>query len=139
MFDGIENSDKIKQFIERPSQSLRGDYVRTVEIWSCCFPREQLFIGFFDDLVQDPQRFMLSVIQFLGAPALGLDPGVLGEKVNVSNQREIPEEIRYYLAQKYHPELQRLNTLVGGYCEAWLKKTEDILGHRAYNDALARG
>jgi hypothetical protein len=39
----------------------------------------------------------------------------------------MPPEIKRYLAQKYHPEVQKLIPLVGGYAEAWLKDIEASL------------
>lgn len=128
LFNSISDLDEIKKFIDAPAQSLRSDYVRTLGIWTLCFPKGQIHIGFYDDVVQDPQGLMLDILEFLGADNTGFSNAeALNRKVNVSKVLEMPAEIKYYLANKYHPELLKLNNLVGGYSAVWLKETEKIL------------
>ena len=44
----------------------RGDYVRTLDTWQSVFPREQLFIGFFEDIHERPQELLSDIFDFLG-------------------------------------------------------------------------
>jgi len=126
--NGPGELDKIKKFIDAPDQSLRSDYVRTLGTWTSCFPKEQLFIGFYDDVIQDPRGVMVRICEFLGVALLSnADAEILNRKVNVSRAWEIPKEIQCYLASKYYPELQKLSHLVGGHCTEWLEESERIL------------
>ncbi|PYV68185.1 MAG: hypothetical protein DMG97_25425 [Acidobacteria bacterium] len=126
VLDGPGQLDKIRKFIDDPNQALRGDYVRTLDIWSSCFPKEQLFIGFYDDIVERPQVVLGNICQFLGVSVFPNDR-VVNRRVNVSRVQDMPKEIQLYLANKYYPELQKLNALLGGPCTAWLKESEEIL------------
>jgi len=126
-FEDVDDLEKIKAFIERPFQSLRGNYPRTIRIWTSCFPEEQIFIGFFDDLVRNTQHFMSSVVEFLGGKAEKLNLRTLHRKQNVSKKMDPPREIKYYLAKKYHTDIKTLNAMLGGYCATWLEQTEKIL------------
>ena len=128
LFTDISNLEAIKKFIEKPVQSLRSDYVRTLNIWNSCFPQEQIYIGFYDDIVQDPQKFLLNVFNFLGIEStIAFNNETLNKKVNISRELQILAEIKYYLANKYYPELLKLSNLVGGYSIDWLEEAEKIL------------
>ena len=126
VLNGPGQLDKVRQFIDDPNQSLRSDYVRTLDIWSACFPKDQLFIGFYDDIVERPQEVLGNLCQFLGLSVFSNDP-VLNRRVNVSRVQDMSKEIHLYLANKYYPELQKLSDLLGGPCTAWLKESEEIL------------
>jgi hypothetical protein len=124
----INDVDKIKKFVESPSQSLRSDYVRTINIWTSCFPIEQIHVGFYDKILNDSRGFLQEICGFLGVDKdIFSSSKPLINKVNVSKTFEIPIEIKYFLAEKYYPEIQKLNDLVGGYSSIWLKETEEIL------------
>ena len=128
LFADINDLEVIKKFIEKPVQSLRSDYVRTLNIWTSCFPQEQIYIGFYDDIVQDPQKFLLNIFDFLGIEStIAFNNETLNKKVNISRELQIPAEIKYYLANKYYPELLKLSNLVGGYFVDWLEEAEKIL------------
>lgn len=128
LFDNISNAYKIKSFIEAPDQTLRSDYVRMLKIWSSCFPREQIYVGFYDDVVHKPQEIIQDILEFLGVKNLGnFNNTAINRKVNVSKKMNIPSDVQYYLANKYYPELQKLNDLVGGHSVVWLKEAEKIL------------
>ena len=67
-----------------------------------------------------------NICQFLGVSVFPNDR-VVNRRVNVSRVQDMPKEIQLYLANKYYPELQKLNALLGGPCTAWLKESEEIL------------
>ena len=128
LFADINDLEVIKKFIEKPVQTLRSDYVRTLNIWTSCFPQEQICIGFYDDIVQDPQKFLLNIFDFLGIEnTIVFNNETLNKKVNVSRELQISAEIKYYLANKYYPEVLKLSNLVGGYSVDWLEEAEKIL------------
>ncbi len=121
----IEDLEAVRRTIDSPSQTDRGDYVRTIQNWSACYPKEQFSINFYDDIVKQPHLLVSRVLTFLGLGAeLPVPAGQLRSRVNASREKPMPPEIKRYLAQKYHPEVQKLIPLVGGYAEAWLKDIE---------------
>ena len=127
-FTDIRNIRKIKRFIDSPDQSLRSDYVRTIGNWSACFPIDRIFIGFFDDVLLNPQKMLKDVFQFLGVdPETVSSADILTKPPNASKKMEMPAEIESYLAEKYCPELEKLSRLVGGRSIAWLEEARKIL------------
>jgi hypothetical protein len=122
--------DEIKAFIDSSDQTLRSDYIRTIDIWGNCFPRERLFIGFYDEIVHNPEGLLSRMGEFLGivGPLRYENSGDLRERVNPADSMEIPSKIRRYLAEKYCPDLEQLSHLVGGYSQTWLSEAKRILG-----------
>ena len=128
----IDDLGQVRQFIESPRQSLRSEYMRAIETWQSVFSREQVFIGFYDDIVQNPGTFLSAVYDFLGLAAFehenAADTKQRHEgRRNISTERSIPIEIQRYLATKYHQEIERLSHLLGAHAEVWLRETEEIL------------
>ncbi len=125
---GVDDPERVRAFIDAPMQALRGDYLRTLDLWEAAFPKEQIFLGFYDDITERPAGLLGDVLQFLGVdPALGAQAADLSRKVHVSKEAEIPADIRRYLARKYHPELVKLGARIGGHAERWRREAEAML------------
>ncbi len=115
--------------LEHRAQVLRGDYLRTIKIWRRFFPEDQIFIGFFDEIVGDPGSFIEKIYDFLELKEPGKYSSKLRrEKVNVSKPMEIPRNILLYLANAYHEQVKELNDMFGGCTSSWLKNIEEIKG-----------
>jgi hypothetical protein len=127
---GADSIDDMKKFMNEPGQELRSDYLRTINNWSASFPLEQMYIGFYDDLLRDPRVMIRGVCDFLGIDAECVSTkSVVDKHFNVSKKLDIPTEIQYYLAEKYHKDIQALHTMLGGPTETWLQEAEMILQH----------
>lgn len=117
-FNGIEDFAQVRQLIEHPGFTLRGDYLRTLDYWASEFPPAQMFIGFFDDIIAQPKHLLDEILHFLG-----LESGTLSaaptRKVNASRNVEMPADVRQYLARKYLPDLEKLSARFGGHAERW--------------------
>ena len=127
-FQDIDSVDGIRRFIDSPKQRLRGDYLRTIDIWRSCYPEEQFFVGFYDDVLRDPDNLLVDIYQFLGIR----DPAEEGiravkERKNVSEKMDIPIPILTYLAEEYRPEIEKLHERLGGHATAWLAEADQIL------------
>ena len=128
MLNDLDDFDAVKKFIDSPRQSLRGDYIRSVDTWSSCFPREQMFIGFYDDIVQNPGKLFLNVLQFLEVYPVEIDTfPSLFRKVNTSREKEMPVEVRYYLARKYRKQIEQLSHLIGSHALGWLREADEVV------------
>ena len=127
-FTAMHDLDKIREAIESQGQILRSDYLRTLDIWSAHFPEDNIFIGFFDDVVQSSESLIRDILEFLEVKNTGLaKKNKLDKKVKVSRPMEFPAEIKVYLSRKYLPELQVLSKRVGGHAVDWLDKAERLL------------
>lgn len=128
MFEETRDLNKIKKFINKPGQTLRSDYLRTLNIWGSCFTKEKIYIGFYDDVMQNPQKLISNIFNFLEVESqYFVNPKELSRKINVSKELAIPTKLKHYLASKYYSDLLKLSHLVGGHSEVWLKEAEKIL------------
>ena len=120
--------DDLKRMVEREGMSLRGDYARTINNWGGYFPEEQFFIGFFEDIVENPKWLLSRIFEFLGVNASDEHTTKLAfERVNPSPRKEMSPEFRLYLAEKYYPQIKTLSKMVGGHAIRWRRETEELL------------
>jgi Sulfotransferase family len=120
--------------LERARSRLSSDYYRTICIWSKAFGREALHIDFFDRLRDDPASFIDGILKHIGAST----PWVLPEKFMkkkvwatntlVEHGREIPEVVRWYIADRFLKPTERLNELLEGRIASWVEEMRTIRG-----------
>jgi hypothetical protein len=87
-----------------------------------------MFIGFYDDIAQNPGGLISKILEFLEIRPIEIEkfPG-LNRKVNIAREKEIPAELRYYLAEKYREPIEQLSHLIGGHALAWLREADEVL------------
>lgn len=96
-----------------------SSYQRAIDNWSVFFPRSQLFIGFYEDLLQDPSGFMRRIYDFLGLEGeLPLDVARLGPKPLPA----FPAEGLPYLHPFYRSEIEGLAARLDGHAASWFEK-----------------
>jgi hypothetical protein len=125
----ITDKQLLRRF-ERQAHVLRTDYLRTYEIWERVFGRDQIFVGFLDEIQQDPRDLLLRLYRFLGvSDSEEHVPAGLGRKVNSSKEYSmaIPENVRIHLAELYLPQLQELSARFGEPATDWLRRAEASL------------
>lgn len=111
-----------------PGYQLRGDYVRTLNHWQRYFTEEQFLIGFFEEIVHDPERFLSRIFDFLQVGfSKDYITALAAKKVNPSPQKKIPPQLERSLAEQYYPQIKALSDSLGGHAEEWLRDAEAIL------------
>jgi len=120
-------------FCDQPWVRRRGDYLAMLANWRHCFPHEQLFIGFLEDIRLRPSEFLAEVCRFLDISHWTESLCVRQRPVNAGDNPAIPRELAQYLARSY---LQDERTLLGavsenerhrGYVEGWIRHAESVL------------
>jgi hypothetical protein len=125
----ITDQQLLRHF-ERTAHVLRTDYLRTFETWESVFGRDQMFVGFLDDIREDPGDLLIRLYRFLGvSDSEEHVPAGLSRKVNSSREYStaIPEPVRIHLAELYLPQLQELSERFGEPATGWLRRAEDSL------------
>jgi Sulfotransferase family len=133
----ITDKQLLRHF-ERTAHVLRTDYIRTFETWERVFGRDQIFIGFLDEIQQDPRDFLLRLYRFLGVSESEEHiPAGLGRKVNSSREYStaIPQDVRIHLAELYLPQLQQLSARFGEPATDWLRRAEESLARSGAGSA----
>jgi sulfotransferase family protein len=120
--------------VERPRSRLSSNYVRTINIWSKAFGKNAVHIDFFDRLRDDPVGYVNDVLRHIGAttpwpvPAKFIKKKVLATKSVVEHEREIPELVRWYIADQQLESTERLNERLDGRVSKWVGELRDIRG-----------
>jgi hypothetical protein len=105
----------------------RGDYVRTLDTWLSVFPREQFFVGFFEDVRECPQDLLRSIFEFLGVTTeVDWNCFRLGDMIRpFSEERSpgapppIPEKYERFLRELYAGQLAELSARFGARVAGW--------------------
>ena len=127
----ISSIDFVRQ-VERARNRLSSDYGRTIQIWSNAFGRDALHIDLFDRLQDDPQSYVDSILQHIGAatpwtvPANFINTKVHATTSLVRQRRDIPEVIQWYIADRLLESTERLNELLEGKISNWVEDMRTI-------------
>ncbi|MCB0381791.1 MAG: sulfotransferase domain-containing protein [Psychroserpens sp.] len=118
------NTETIIQFIESEEQSLRSNYLRTIENYSNVYPKNQILIGFYDSIYENPEALIHNITEFIGGESSvdysNLD---LRRVENKSIHIDYPKEIEQYLKDKYYDQIKQMAEQYGGYFNHWFEKT----------------
>ena len=128
------SSIEILRQLERARSKLSANYIRTIKIWSNAFGREAVHIGFFDELRDNPQRYVEGILTHIGAStSWTLPPQFIKKKVWATNalvkyEREIPELVEWYIADRLLKPTELLNRHLEGRVSHWVDEMRTIRG-----------
>lgn len=120
--------------LERARSRLSSDYIRIVKTWSEAFGGQALHVGLFDELRDDPQGFVSATLKHIGASTPWTLPGqfmkkkVFSTTSLVKHEREIPEVVHWYMANRLLAPTERLNELLDGRVSEWVDDMRAIQG-----------
>ncbi|MEM7202013.1 MAG: sulfotransferase [Planctomycetota bacterium] len=134
--DAALDAQQVLDVIDSKDVRLRADYPRALSVWGEAFPAEQLFVGFFDDLVAAPERLLAELFAFLGLdPGHSPAPERASGAVNRGRERELPPTVERALIERYLGDVEQLAARFAGPAQRWL----DDLRARQRRLAARRG
>jgi hypothetical protein len=81
---------------------LSSDYLGQLERWLSVFPREQVYVGFFEDLARSPRTFLRKVLEFLAVdPDFADSSAVTLDAVNVGLPKGVSPRLIQHLREMY--------------------------------------
>ena len=130
----LESSDKkkIKTFINRRRNIRYSQYSKTLQIWEKIYPKEQIFIGFYEQLKEAPSQLLADILNFLEVDA-SIIPETVGRVIRPSHIRTryykpLPFYWAQYLAQRHYSDIQLLHQRFNNASTAsWLQSAERYL------------
>ena len=136
----LKNIEKVDEkdiiaFMKSDYQLLRSDYFRTLEQYTKYYSNDQIFIGFFDAIKEQPLDLLTNIVRFLGADPFKIDAYCnLKAKNNESLQINMPVRVKETLKEMYFPMIEKSAKLFNGYCSGWLEhlngeKSTDSTNH----------
>jgi hypothetical protein len=119
-FEEVEESQFIAYF-KSAGVIQRGDYLTILDNWLSIFPREQMYLGFFDDIIHQPKKLLCEVFSYLGVPQ-PLDWNIFPHKqrINKGFDKSIPEKYKIILEEVYHRHIEALYKRFGSPITKWL-------------------
>jgi len=120
--------------LERPRSRLSSDYCRTIRFWSNAFGKNALHVGLFDELRNDPTSYVNGILRHIGVtspwilPEKFINNKVFATKGLVGPERDIPELMRWYIADQLLEPTERLNELLDGRVSHWVDEMRTIRG-----------
>jgi Sulfotransferase family len=117
---------KFYRRFDNKGSRLRTDYLRTLENWGAFYPREQVFVGFLEDVSLFPRELLRSLYEFLGVDP-SVEHGDATRKIHSGLQDTIPTRFAVHLARAYREQIKELAGRFGGYASFWLYCAERLI------------
>ena len=91
-----------------------------IDSWLSVFPKERLFVGFFEELKDSPRDLLTSVFEHIGV-STDVDWAIFPyDKVAHAGVRApLPPRFRALLEEVYVDEIDRVADRLGGWAETW--------------------
>lgn len=102
----------------------RGSYSTILDKYYRFFPKEQVFVGFYEDISAEPEKLFKQLLHFLGLPSdqLDLSQYPLSDRVGSGIEKAIPEKYHQQLLQLYAPEIKRFAEKYEPRASSWLQE-----------------
>ena len=121
------NTVTVKKLIDSKRTSRHSMYEKNLNNWERIFQKQQIYIGFYDQLLENPNAFIENICGFLN---ISFPDSIvklnLNKRFNASNSSNIPGDLHNYLVDKYSGELDYLhNRFNNNYTKRWLEKAQN--------------
>lgn len=113
------------------AEAARAQYPANIRRWRSVIGQERLFIGYMEEIKQDPAELLQRICSFLGAPPA--PPETLEHilaPVNTTRKHggAMPQEIRYELSKNLLPVMEETAALLDSpYPAQWLETARSVL------------
>lgn len=96
------------------------DFPKILDNWLAVFPKEQLLVCFFEEILHEPQNLLRKVFSFLEI-STDVDWKIFpyGQVINKNPENPIPEKYRIFLEKTYARDIEELYKRFGKPVEAW--------------------
>lgn len=99
-----------------------SNYINIIENWSAVFPKEQIFIGFYNDIMDNPQGLLKRIFNFLEVNVeLDWTEFPLKQEVNRNPKIQMSDNIKSHLVSKHSKDIKKLSETFGSPVDKWLK------------------
>ena len=116
----LNNTDDIIDYLERPNTVLKSDYMKVLNRYKKHFASNQILIGFYDAIIDQPNNLISDIVKFLGGNATLVNQSCKLYTVNnQSPQTPMPLDIYKHLKSQYESSIYELAECFNGYCANW--------------------
>jgi len=122
--------EEIKEFLAGRGVSKHADYVKNLQVWERFYSPPQIFVGFYEQLVQDPRALLREIYQFLGVDASDrFIPKTVHIKRNARRYPPIPDHVAHVLARRYYEGIEQAHArFANSHTAGWVESAKRMLG-----------
>ncbi|MFM7149459.1 MAG: sulfotransferase domain-containing protein [Gemmataceae bacterium] len=107
-FDEVTSEEWAANFRD-PWPLASGDYLSHLRRWLSVFPREQVFVDFYEEIHRDPEGILRRLFQFLGVDAdLSLDGFPLRQRIQAGMDKPLSQGLEHDLHGLLHHRSRQL-------------------------------
>ncbi|MEK8019275.1 MAG: sulfotransferase domain-containing protein [Candidatus Parabeggiatoa sp.] len=112
----------IMKFLQKEKHLVNSQYFTNLQRWERFFPKDKIFVGFFEQIADNPRQLLKDIDAFLELDfSEEYIPDTVHKKVNARQYPEIPDHFAHYLAQQLYGEIEQLHQRFDNeYTENWL-------------------
>ncbi len=132
--DGVGSIEEVAETeiearLRHPKSWRHGEYAKNLAAWESCYPAEQISVGFFDELLENPRGQLKEILGFLGVDnADDRIPADVGDRRNTGRGEVVPPRFEGVLARVFVEEVRSLNARFDNqHTRRWLSYTEERL------------
>jgi len=110
-----------------------SDYVNNLKRWKKYFPEKQIFVGFYEEIQQEPILFLERIFDFLEVDKQYVDKleDLASKKINITSHKNIPADKLELIASYEYESIQQCHEYFGNeYTAAWLENAKFILSKK---------
>ena len=121
--------EDIEAFFGRGGISKHSDYVKNLMVWERFYPPSQIFVGFYEQLVQDPRALLRELYQFLGVDSSDrFIPETAHIKRHARQYPPIPDHFAHSLAHRLYEGIEQAHgRFANSHTAAWVESAKRIL------------
>lgn len=107
-YDNMAISDIIN-ILSSKGIIARGDYLTILKNWSSVFPKNQVYIDYYDNIKDNPKIVLSKIFRYLDvSDNMGAINIPFNKKINASKDIPMPKEVRKFLHDKYDGDIKLL-------------------------------
>jgi hypothetical protein len=117
----------VERQLESVQRTRASQYIENLERWERFYPREQIFVGFFEQVQNEPEDLLIRILDFIGVEASGEHVPADIRKMTGSGGRygPIPDRYARLLSERYFDQIVRLHERFHNeYTKGWLDYAE---------------
>ncbi len=121
--------EEFYKYFNNPVVKSHSDYLSTLGTFRKYFSSKQIFIGFFDEIIEDPMNFLGKLFNFLNVDfSQKIYSKGSRKKSNVGIAKEIPVKYLTCLSKMYYQQIIRIHqSFNNAYTKEWVEFTKKYL------------
>lgn len=117
-------------FMQEEHPHQRSSYCDILQVWESIYPPQQIFIGFFEQIAENPVGLLHDICAFLEIdnPEPDLYSPIVHQRVNPGAEKKPSAHWGRYLAQRYYQQIESLHDRFdNASTKKWLTNAQNYL------------